>query len=139
MTKPLYVLAADDDSDDQLFISEALNNAEACEVRLELVCDGEQLLKRLHQLYTSGENLPELILLDLNMPVMNGKEALRALKHPRSPYRNITICVLSTSNSDHDVVSCLGEGADAFLVKPPSVERLTYVLNSELLKICVEN
>ncbi len=113
------ILMAEDDPDDRLLASEAL--AERREANhLEFVEDGFELLEYLRSegnYAAQPRSLPSLILLDLNMPRMNGLEALASIKKdPR--LRLIPVVVLTTSNSETDIVSSYSLGAASFLTKP---------------------
>ena len=85
--------------------------------------DGQQLLDYLDR---SRQHLPGVILLDLNMPRMNGYEALSELKADQA-LRRIPIIVLTTSNADEDVLRSYDLGVNSFITKPGSFEELTEV------------
>ncbi len=114
------VLMADDDEDDRLLALEAF---EAADVSLELrfVADGEELLRYLRRegVYTDPTLSPKpcLILLDLNMPVLGGYEALARLKAD-PVLKAIDVVVLTTSRADRDVAEAYRLGATRFLTKP---------------------
>lgn len=116
----LPVLMADDDEDDRLLALEAF---EAAEVHLELrfVADGEELLRYLRRegLYADPTLSPKpcLILLDLNMPVLGGFEALAHLKADPA-LKAIDVVVFTTSRADRDVAEAYRLGATRFLAKP---------------------
>lgn len=107
--KPITILLADDDEDDRLMTQDALDEARLANV-LHCVEDGEQLMDYLHRRgqYTAlrQEPLPGLILLDLNMPRKDGREALSEIK--ASPaLRRIPIVVMTTSKADEDIYRTL--------------------------------
>jgi len=117
--RPITILMADDDSDDRELTEEAFQ-----EVRfandLRFVRDGRDLLDYLTRTngYTS-ENapFPGLILLDLNMPRMDGREALTAIKaNPR--LKAIPVVILTTSKADEDIVRSYELGAASYIPKP---------------------
>src|SRR5688572_32885331 len=103
--KPVNILMADDDEDDRMLMKEALDENELPS-QIHFVKDGEELLQ---YLYKTGEFSsqptfrPSLILLDLNMPKIDGKEALRLIKSD-SELRRIPVVILSTSRSESDVI-----------------------------------
>jgi CheY-like chemotaxis protein len=104
--KPITILMADDDPDDRLLLQEAWEENRLANV-LHFVEDGEALMDYLHRRgrYTSliNEPLPGLILLDLNMPKKDGREALRELK--ADPHlRRIPVVVLTTSKAEEDIL-----------------------------------
>lgn len=119
-SKKFVVLLADDDDDDSLFIAEAFQQTNQSH-QFYRVRDGQELMDYLlHR--GAFENpvsspRPNLILLDLNMPRMDGREALKAIKsHP--DLRMIPTVILSTSRADEDVVETYGLGANSFIQKP---------------------
>jgi CheY-like chemotaxis protein len=97
------------------------------------VNDGEALIAHLHHCIESDGSsstlLPDLILLDLNMPRKDGREALREIKaHPK--LRHIPVVVLTTSSSDGDVYHSYDIGANSYITKPVTFESLVDVLNT---------
>ena len=100
--KPSVILMAEDDADDRLLVKDALNECQ-CEADLQFVENGEELLDYLLQRGKFGGSSPTrrpgLIILDLNMPRKDGREALREIKaHP--DLRSIPVVVLTTSRAD---------------------------------------
>ncbi|MFS2317301.1 response regulator [Maricaulis sp. D1M11] len=126
------ILMVDDDPDDRLLFKEACE-----EVRLrnpiEFLENGEQLIDYLKRqgdyAGRSGEPYPGVILLDLNMPLKDGREALEEIKSDPD-LRHIPIVVLTTSKSEDDILSSYGLGASSYIVKPISLDRLMRVVNS---------
>ena len=119
--RSLVILMADDDAEDCLLVKEAVEEAGFAHV-LRFVADGEELLE-----YLKGEGRyeaartprPDLILLDLNMPRRDGREALQQIKaDPR--LLDIPVVVLTTSASEDDVSFCYRNGASSFVSKPTS-------------------
>ncbi len=125
--KPQHILVVDDDEDDCLLMREAF-----AEVRpqspLSFVHDGEQLMAYLlgSAPYEDAEEcpMPDMILLDLNMPRMDGREALRAIKQ-HTILRCIPVIVLTTSSALEDVKGSYDCGANSFVTKPTSFSDLT--------------
>ncbi|WP_300532590.1 response regulator [Maricaulis sp.] len=126
------ILMVDDDPDDRLLFKEACE-----EVRLrnplEFLENGEQLLDYLKRegnyAHLKGEPFPGIILLDLNMPLKDGREALEEVKADPN-LRDIPIIILTTSKSEDDILSSYGLGASSYIVKPISLDRLMRVINS---------
>ncbi len=122
---------ADDDPDDRELAREAIV-ASRLRNPLYFVEDGEELLDFLNRRgkYSVGTApRPGLILLDLNMPRMDGREALRAIK--ADPIlRTIPTVVLTTSNADEDVLNCYSLGANSFITKPVTYDRLVEVMRA---------
>jgi CheY-like chemotaxis protein len=116
------LIMADDDPDDRLLTREAFEEA-GYHGAFDFVEDGQQLLDRLRRPQVP---VPDVILLDLNMPRMSGHEALRELKADPA-FRRIPIIVLTTSSAEEDVVRSYDLGVNSFITKPGSFADLTAV------------
>jgi CheY-like chemotaxis protein len=116
------ILMAEDDPDDRLLAAEALRETRAGD-ELRFVEDGEQLLDYLRRRGRWADPAqsprPSLVLLDLNMPRMDGREALAAIKADPE-LRRIPVVVLTTSRSHDDVFRSYDQGANSFISKPVS-------------------
>jgi len=128
--KSNLILMADDDSDDRLLAQDAINES-GLDVELKFVEDGAQLmdyLKQRNQYSQPGlAPRPGLIVLDLNMPRMDGREALNEIK--TSPdLKRIPVVILTTSTSDTDVARVYDLGANSFVSKPVAFESLVGLL-----------
>ena len=125
----LTILIADDDADDRMMISDALRESRLAN-RLNFVENGEDLLDYLLQRgkYSSGEYpRPGLILLDLNMPKMDGREALREIKgHP--DLKRIPVVILTTSKAEEDIYRTYNLGVNSFVTKPVTFESLVRIV-----------
>lgn len=130
--RPITILMADDDADDRLLAQEALAEARLAN-ELHCVEDGEELLDYLHRRgkYTalSQALLPGLILLDLNMPRKDGREALQEIKADPA-LRRIPIVVMTTSKAEEDVIRAYDLGISSFIVKPVAFESLVEVMKT---------
>lgn len=130
--KLLTILLAEDDQDDRYLISEALDESGA-ENQLYIVETGEELLDYLRNQgkYTDREKYPRpgLILLDLNMPLLDGREALAEIKSDPELCR-IPIVVLTTSQSDEDVNDTYALGITGYITKPMTFKGLVDVMKS---------
>jgi len=128
--QPNIILMADDDDDDRLLALDALAEARL-EGDLHFVENGEDLLDYLHHRgkYKSPASAPRpgLILLDLNMPRKDGREALREIKADPE-LRRIPIVVLTTSQADTDIGTIYELGANSFISKPFQFEALVAVM-----------
>ncbi len=124
--RPITVLYADDDPEDRMLVKEAWQESRLAN-ELHFVEDGEELLDYLHRRgkYTglADTPLPGMILLDLNMPRMDGREALQHLKaDPR--LRLIPTVVLTTSKAEEDIFRAYDLGVNSFIVKPVTFQSL---------------
>jgi CheY-like chemotaxis protein len=130
--KSITILMADDDEDDRLMTQEAFQEARLIN-DLRFVMDGEELLDYLHHRnqYADPEMSPRpgLILLDLNMPKKDGREALREIK-AHSNLRQIPIVVLTTSKAEEDIYRSYDLGVNSYITKPVSFEGLVEIIKS---------
>ena len=124
--KTKIVLLAEDDADDIYLIGEAIDEC-GLDARVLNVQDGEELLQMLrHQdKYQSSKDWPrpDLILLDLNMPLKDGREALSEIKADPD-LCTIPVVVLTTSKADDDLEHSYAVGASGFVTKPVSFSGL---------------
>jgi CheY-like chemotaxis protein len=129
---PITILICDDDEDDRMLTRQALEDAHIANA-LRFVEDGEQLLDYLYQRGEfSGETgaapRPGLILLDLNMPKIDGREALQIIKGDPTIH-DIPIVVLTTSGLDEDVINSYRLGVNSFITKPVTFSGLVEAMN----------
>ncbi len=125
-SKSITILMADDDQDDCLLVKEAFSE-KSFENDLRFVADGEDLMDYLYRRGKFAEPdsapRPGLILLDLNMPRKDGREALKEIKSNRD-FRHIPIIILTTSHEQDDIIRSYRVGANSFVTKPVSFEDL---------------
>lgn len=122
----LNVLMVEDDPGDVFLIQEALRHS-ALSVKLHHADNGEKALDYLHRRSPfQMADRPDMILLDLNLPRINGIEVLRDLKTVPE-LSDIPVIVLTTSKSEADASLCRQLGASGFLTKPPSFEKFLEV------------
>jgi CheY-like chemotaxis protein len=128
--KPTTILLADDDEEDRMLACDALAESRLPN-EISCVTDGEDLMDYLHRRgqYAPPAEAPRpgLILLDLNMPKKDGREALREIKSD-SALRQIPVVVLTTSKSDEDIYNSYDSGASSFITKPVTFEGLVEVM-----------
>ncbi len=128
----VQILIADDDPDDCLMTREAFRE---CRIHnpLHFVHDGEELMNYLKRRPPYEDEarypMPGLILLDLNMPRMDGREALLAIKSD-SLLRSIPVVILSTSSADEDILRSYAIGVNSFITKPVSFSGLLEVVRN---------
>ncbi len=118
--KPIIILLAEDDEDDYVLISEALKESKIANT-IKWVKDGVELMDYLLRqgAYEDPQSSPKpyLILLDLNMPRKDGREALREIKsNPK--LRHIPVVVLTTSSMDEDLIASYDLGVNSYIRKP---------------------
>jgi len=118
--KPSTILVAEDDDDDYLLTEQALHAARLLNP-LRRVADGQELMDYLvrRPAYHDRHAFPRpaLILLDLNMPRKDGREALREIKFSET-LRQIPVVVLTTSKAEEDIVRSYDLGVNSFIIKP---------------------
>lgn len=127
----MIILMADDDADDRLLAQDAVAEARI-NGELRFVENGEELLDYLYrrgQFANMDAPRPGLILLDLNMPKKDGREALREIKS-QPELRRIPVVVLTTSKADTDISQIYDLGANSFIAKPVSFEALVNVMET---------
>ena len=128
--KSITILVAEDDEDDRLLMKEALEENRLAN-DLHFVVDGEELMDfLLHRgQYSDPEMspLPSLILLDLNMPRKDGREALKEIKADPN-LRRIPIVVLTTSKAEEDILRTYDLGVSSFISKPVVFESMVQIM-----------
>ncbi len=126
--RSVNILMADDDADDRMLMKEALDENNIVN-EMHFVEDGEELV---HYLYKRGrfnkDNTfrPGLILLDLNMPKIDGREALKIIKSDRD-LRRIPVVILTTSQSENDIFETYDLGVNSYISKPVHYDQLMQV------------
>lgn len=125
MMKRIYLV--DDDIDDLGFIKGAFDNFKT-DFEIKICNNGHELLSSLK----NTTELPLFILMDLNMPVMSGLEALKLIRNSRI-YLSLNVIIFSTSNAIQDRTECLNNGATDYLSKPYSIQEYETIV-SKLLK-----
>lgn len=136
MSKPsgsrIVILMADDDADDRLMTRDALEESRVLN-DLHFVEDGEELMDYLTRQgkFADPETSPRpgLILLDLNMPKKDGREALKEIKADPE-LRRIPIVVMTTSKAEEDVFRSYDFGASSFITKPVTFDRLVELMKA---------
>ena len=126
----IIILMADDDADDRLLAQDAFEENRLGN-ELRFVEDGEELLDYLYRRgkYVDPKSSPRpgIILLDLNMPRLDGREALKEIKADPDLH-SIPIIVLTTSNAEEDIARTYDLGVNSFITKPVTFEGLVEVI-----------
>ena len=127
----LFILVAEDDSDDRFLLQTAFKE-KGFNDKVEFVENGVELIEYLARLQddkTGEGNYPYFILLDLNMPKKDGREALKEIKqHPI--FKKIPIIVFTTTKNENEIKRCYELGANTYIVKPVSFEGLLKVVDN---------
>jgi CheY-like chemotaxis protein len=127
---PIVILMADDDEDDQILTADALRESKLAN-DFRAVNDGEELMDYLHHrgkhAPPASSPRPGLVLLDLNMPRKDGREALREMKADPA-LQSIPVVILTTSQTEYEIASAYNLGANSFIVKPVTFDGLVEVM-----------
>ena len=130
--KPITILMADDDEDDRLLTQDALAESRVLN-ELHFVEDGVELLEYLERKGKfedkNSSPRPGLILLDLNMPRMDGREALEAIK-ANPNLKGIPVVILTTSKQEEDMVKGYNLGAASYITKPVTFDGLVDLMKT---------
>ncbi len=128
----LFILVAEDDYDDR-FLLESAFREKGYDDKIEFVENGVELIDFLGKIHDKKDghghdHYPYFILLDLNMPKMDGREVLKEIKqHP--VFKRIPIIVFTTTKNENEIRRCYELGANTYVVKPVSFEGLLKVLD----------
>lgn len=128
---PIVILMADDDDDDFILTEKALTESKLLNTLIR-VKDGEELLDYLLQrgeYNASNTTRPGVILLDLNMPRKDGREALREIKS-NPDLHDIPVVVFTTSKAEEDIYRSYQLGVNSFITKPVTFENLISVMQT---------
>jgi DNA-binding response OmpR family regulator len=122
-TEKLKIWLADDDEDDRQFFEQALSKIDV-PFDLKIFTDGEQFLKH----FNNSQESPDYVFLDINMPLVNGLECLRAIKcsQPDHPF---PIIILSTAFSDSMISQCYSNQASLYVKKPNRFAELVNMIS----------
>ena len=130
--RPVTILLADDDEEDRELTRDALQNAHLAN-EMRFVADGQELMDYLRRQgpYGNGADAPRpgIILLDLNMPKKDGREALAEIKADES-FRRIPVVVLTTSKDEEDIFRTYDLGVNSFITKPVTFGGLVEVMRT---------
>lgn len=130
--QPIVILMADDDADDRMLTRDALQESRVLN-ELRFVEDGEELMDYLHRRgkYADSDSSPKpgLILLDLNMPKKDGREALKEIKSDPN-LRRIPVVIMTTSKAEEDIFRSYDFGASSFITKPVTFDRLVDLMKA---------
>ncbi|MBF0566837.1 MAG: response regulator [Nitrospirae bacterium] len=119
---PVQILLVEDDQGDVDLMMEGLNKAKIL-INMNVVDDGVKAMKYLrHEAPYTDSAVPDLLLLDLNLPLKDGREVLAEIKSDEN-LKTIPIVVLTTSDSEKDILKSYSLGANCYLTKPVNFSR----------------
>ncbi len=124
VSQSIKILIAEDDDDDFLLAEDTLKELGVAAVNIQRVLNGQELINHLQE----NTFKPDLILLDLNMPIKSGREALREIRTQLNIPTSISI--LSTSDAQEDIDYCYKHGANSYVVKSGSLSLYTNKMRS---------
>ena len=124
MKKPLNILLIEDDIDDVDLLKEALNENKIS-YKMEVIMEGDKVYNYLRAVQT----LPEVIVMDLNLPKIGGKEILLEIKSSFT-FTEIPIIVLTTSSSKEDIDYCTNMGISKYITKPATIDGWNATISS---------
>lgn len=125
MITPISFLLVDDDPDDVLLFREVLGTVDPS-IALLTAANGKEALNMLRNAEAS---FPHVVFMDINMPIMNGKELLREIKLD-DKLRNIPVIMYTTSSQSSDIEEAMMNGALCYITKPSSLSDLQSILKS---------
>jgi CheY-like chemotaxis protein len=125
----LSILIAEDDADDRFLMEKAWEESGAIE-KIDFVENGVELLIHLNNIKSKKikNNYPQFILLDLNMPKMDGHEVLKTIK-THCDFKRIPVIILSTTKNQMEVKRCYDLGANTYIVKPVTFDSLVEIIH----------
>ena len=127
-SEPLQILLADDEENDRLLFTDAFKELKAKTI-VQTVNNGIELMKWLNEKDTI---LPQLIFLDLNMPIKNGLQCLKEIRSDEN-LKNISIAIYSTSNNQKDIEETFNNGANVYITKPSDFNTLKLILQKAVM------
>ena len=126
---PIEILLVEDNPGDVLLTQEAFSEAKICN-NLHIVNDGEEALAYLNKEEGYEDAIrPDLILLDLNLPKVDGREVLDYVKS-NDPLKRIPVVVLTSSEAEQDIIKTYDLHANSYVVKPIDLNQFVRVVNA---------
>lgn len=129
----LKILLADDDEADRLLFTDAFTELKSG-ITIKTVNDGIELMALLYD--TETEDLPQILFLDINMPQKTGIDCLKEIRADLR-FKDLTIAIYSTSTSEKDMEETFIHGANVYIHKPNSFEKLKKVLEKSIMNFKV--
>jgi CheY-like chemotaxis protein len=125
--KNVNILLVEDNEGDILLTVEALEEGRIANV-ISVARDGQEALEKLEVSFQKGQ-LPDLILLDINLPKLNGHEVLEQLKQ-NEHFKHVPVIILSTSSSEMDILKSYKNHANCFITKPVEIDEFVKAIES---------
>lgn len=122
--KQLKILLVEDDTDDVELLQEAMKDNNI-DVKLDVIMEGDKVMPYLQSL----QELPDIIVIDFNLPKIHGKEVLVSIRALPS-LASVPVVVLTTSASPHDIQFARENGADKFITKPSTISGFNEAVES---------
>ncbi len=116
-TAPFTVLLVEDEANDALLLQRAFHRANLTSL-LRVVTDGEQAMTYLESAVEKSQDIPSLLLLDLNLPRTSGLELLEWLRQKPAPLKDLPVIVLTSSRDTDDIDKAYALGANSYMAKP---------------------
>lgn len=127
-TRKLRILLVEDNPED-VFLTRKVLRRSGLDGDMQITGDGVEALRILEEMFRAGEHLPDLILLDINLPDMGGMAVLKRIKDD-ARFSKIPVVMLTCSNADSDIQKSYDLGASTYLVKPVSREAMMLVMRA---------
>lgn len=125
--KNVNILLVEDNEGDILLTVEALEEGRIANI-ISVARDGQEALEKLEVSFQKGQ-LPDLILLDINLPKLNGHEVLEQLKQ-NEHFKHVPVIILSTSSSEMDILKSYKNHANCFITKPVEIDEFVKAIES---------
>ncbi|MBC7079702.1 MAG: response regulator [Methanothrix sp.] len=127
-TRKLRILLVEDNPED-VFLTRKVLRKSGLDGDMQITGDGAEALRILEDMLRAGEHLPDLILLDINLPDMGGMAVLKSIKGD-ARFSRIPVVMLTCSNADSDIQKSYDLGASTYLVKPVSRDAMILVMRA---------
>lgn len=127
-TRKLRILLVEDNPED-VFLTRKVLRKSGLDGDMQITGDGAEALRILEDMFRAGEQLPDLILLDINLPDMGGMAVLKSIKAD-ARFSRIPVVMLTCSNADSDIQKSYDLGASTYLVKPVSRDAMMLVMRA---------
>ena len=126
--KEIHILLVDDNEGDILLTKEALEDARILN-KISIAYDGLEAIRFLKEEPAVREDMPDLILLDINLPRMNGTEVLEVIKNDPE-LKRIPVIMLTTSSAEKDILASYNNHANCYITKPVDLDRFMDVVRT---------